>query len=221
MVERGEGMAFAAGAMVFPGGRVDEDDRALAGGDMERAARIAAIRETIEETAIPAGLSPLPDPDDCVAIRKALIQGERFSLLLDRFVLKLDLDALVPFARWVPQFHAVRRFDTWFFVAKAAGPAREPVAEGSECASAGWFAADEVLDRDRRGEVRLIFPTRRNLERLARHPDFRAIEEDCASHPVTPITPRKETIGGEEFVTIPEGIGYPVTREKLDGLWRG
>jgi len=28
-------------------------------------------------------------------------------------------------------------------------------------------------------------------------------------------------VNGERFITIPEGIGYPVTREKLDGLWRG
>jgi hypothetical protein len=33
--------------------------------------------------------------------------------------------------------------------------------------------------------------------------------------------PWLETVDGEEFVTIPEGIGYPITREKLDGLWRG
>jgi hypothetical protein len=30
MVERSEGMAFAAGALVFPGGRIDEADRRLA-----------------------------------------------------------------------------------------------------------------------------------------------------------------------------------------------
>ncbi|MFL6801753.1 MAG: NUDIX hydrolase, partial [Sphingomicrobium sp.] len=29
MVERAEGMAFAAGALVFPGGRIDEADRRL------------------------------------------------------------------------------------------------------------------------------------------------------------------------------------------------
>jgi hypothetical protein len=30
-----------------------------------------------------------------------------------------------------------------------------------------------------------------------------------------------EEIDGENFITIPEGVGYPVTRERLDGLWRG
>src|SRR5205823_11603758 len=64
MVERAEGMAFAAGALVFPGGRIDEADRRLAeqlGLDADWPARIAAIRETIEETAVPVGLAPVPD----------------------------------------------------------------------------------------------------------------------------------------------------------------
>ena len=55
MVERSAKMAFAAGALVFPGGGVEAGDHALAArvaGAMDRdeaAARIAAIRETIEE----------------------------------------------------------------------------------------------------------------------------------------------------------------------------
>ena len=44
---------------------------------------------------------------------------------------------------------------------------------------------------------------------------------DAQAHPVEPISPWVEEIEGESFITIPEGIGYPVTREKLDGLWRG
>jgi len=72
MVERSEGMAFAAGALVFPGGRIDEADRRLAGelrlGE-DGAARIAAIRETIEETAIPAGLASPPGPSTASSSR--------------------------------------------------------------------------------------------------------------------------------------------------------
>src|SRR5436305_14361549 len=54
MMERAQTMAFAAGALVFPGGRIDADDHAsaaaLAPDLSDAAARIAAIRETIEET---------------------------------------------------------------------------------------------------------------------------------------------------------------------------
>ena len=61
MVERAEGMAFAAGALVFPGGRIDQADIALAASLDANGAAVAAIRETLEETGIPAGLIPSPD----------------------------------------------------------------------------------------------------------------------------------------------------------------
>ena len=64
MVERSAGMTFAGGAMVFPGGRIDAADEALAAryGHPDAAARIAAIRETIEESSVGGGMAPTPDP---------------------------------------------------------------------------------------------------------------------------------------------------------------
>ena len=59
VVERSANMAFAAGAIVFPGGRVDAADRALASalGRADEAAKVTAIRETIEETGVVAGVT--------------------------------------------------------------------------------------------------------------------------------------------------------------------
>ena len=129
--------------------------------------------------------------------------------------------SLTPFARWVPKFHAVRRFDTLFFVARCPhGDWRPQVVEG-ECAGAAWMTAADVLEREQRGEARLIFPTRRTLERLALHADFDAIRADALAHPIEPVTPWVEERGGEKFITIPDDLGFPVTQEKLDGLWRG
>ena len=223
MVERAKGMAFAGGALVFPGGRIDEGDRALAGDDpgQHSAAAIASIRETLEEAAIPTGISPIPSPDLCRELQSALLAGADFGGLLKAHDLSLEVQALTPFARWVPKFHAVRRFDTLFFVAPAPEPTPEPHVMGTECAGGFWITAEEALAREQRGEARLIFPTRRNLERLALHSSFEAIRADALAHPVEPITPWAEQIGGEDYITIPEGLGYPVTREKLDGLWRG
>lgn len=220
MVERAKGMAFAGGAMVFPGGRIDENDREL-GGDDTAAAKVAAVRETIEETAVPVALDPKPDADLALKLQRELLADVPFSSLLDEHGLSLALDALVPFARWVPRFHATRRFDTLFFIARAPGPDWRPNVCGGECTGAFWISAREALERDRAGESRLIFPTRRNLERLALHDSFEALRADALSHAVEPISPWVEELGGENYITIPEGIGYPVTREKLDGLWRG
>ncbi|MFP5329128.1 MAG: NUDIX hydrolase [Alphaproteobacteria bacterium] len=220
MVERAQGMAFAGGALVFPGGRIDASDR-LAGEGDEDAARVAAIRETVEETAIPAGLAPVPPAEQALELQKALLEERDFESLLEQFGIRLDLDALTPFARWVPKFHAARRFDTLFFLARAPDIDWEPRIVEGECSGAYWITAEEALERDRRGEARLIFPTRRNLERLAQHSNFEAMVADARAHSVAPITPWVEEVDGENFITIPEGAGYPVTREKLDGLWRG
>ena len=221
MVERAEGMAFAAGAWVFPGGRIDEADRALAERLGIDAAAVAAIRETLEETAVPLGLSPVPDGQAALDLQRELVGEADFGGLLLSAGLSLDAGALTPFARWVPKFHAVRRFDTLFYLAEAPPGDWQPQVIAGECAGAAWLRAADVLERERLGQGRLIFPTRRTLERLAQHGSFEEIRADAQAHPVEPVTPWVEERNGEKFITIPDNLGFPVTQEKLDGLWRG
>lgn len=221
MVERAGGMAFAAGALVFPGGRIDEADRALGQARGMDPAAVAAIRETVEETAVPVGLAPVPDAATARAIQDSLVTEAHFPDVLNGCGFQLDAEVITPFARWVPKFHAVRRFDTLFFVARCPDGEWEPRVIEGECSGAFWLTAPEVLDRDRRGEARLIFPTRRNLERLAQHSNFDEIRADALAHSIEPVTPWIEERDGEQFITIPDHLGYPVTQERLDGLWRG
>src|SRR3546814_7080844 len=107
-------MDFAAGALVFPGGAVDEADAELAaahGGDLavdEAAARIAAIRETLEESGLVLGLRNCPDADLAYQIREQMKQGESFAALLGEYGLELDLAEFVPFARWLPDRKSTR-----------------------------------------------------------------------------------------------------------------
>jgi 8-oxo-dGTP pyrophosphatase MutT (NUDIX family) len=221
MVERAEGMAFAAGALVFPGGRIDQADLALGQRLGIEGAVVAAIRETVEETAVPAGIRPTPTHSGAADLQSALAADRDFAELLRGGGYSLDAAALTPFARWVPKFHAVRRFDTLFFVAQAPDGDWSPRVIERECAGAMWVAAAEVLDRERRGEARLIFPTRRTLERLALHASFDEIRADALAHRIDPVTPWVEEVDGEKFITIPDDLGFPVTRERLEGLWRG
>lgn len=223
MVERAQGMAFAGGALVFPGGRIDEEDRTLAAALAfeDAAERVAAIRETVEETAIPVGLDPLPSRDEALSLQRDLAAGRPLFQLLAEHRLTLAPETLVPLARWVPKFHAKRRFDTLFFLAAAPPGDWQPNAQPGECTGAFWVTAAEVLKRDRAGEAQLIFPTRRTLERLAQHSSFAAMAADAKAHTIEPITPWVEDSKGERFIAIPDDIGFPVTREKLEGLWRG
>lgn len=221
MVERAGGMAFAAGALVFPGGRIDDGDRELACELGADAAAVAAIRETLEETAVPVGLTPLPDRATARALQDELVADRQLVDVLREQGIALEASALTPFARWVPKFHAVRRFDTLFFIARCPPGEWQPRVIEGECAGAEWVTAANVLDRDRTGEARLIFPTRRTLERLAQHASFDAIRADALRHEIVPVTPWVEERDGERFITIPADLGYPVTQERLDSVWRG
>ncbi len=221
MLERAETMAFAAGALVFPGGRIDPDDETLAQRfpDLpDAAARIAAIRETIEETGVAPALRPAPD---AAALREAMAAGRLFAALLDEMGLSLDLDALTPFARWCPNFREARRFDTLFYLAEAPpGGGTLHCADETESVHTFWASAATVLAEIEAGRAKAIFPTRRNLERLARFASLAEAQADADRHEVRRITPWVEEREGRRFVCIPEGIGYPVTAEPYESARR-
>lgn len=223
MVERTAGMAFAGGAMVFPGGRIDNQDRALAAetGYPDAAFRIAAIRETLEETGVPVGLNPLPSPSLAALLQARLHEGAALGGLLAEHGLSLRTDALAPFARWKPAFHQARIFDTLFFLAEAPAGDWQPRPQAGECEAVEWLSARDVLDRVADGRARAIFPTMRNLERLGRFDSIAAARADAAAHPIETITPWIADFDGEPHLIIPEGLGYPVTREPLASVRRG
>ncbi len=216
ITERTGQMAFAAGALVFPGGRIDADDHRTAELLGTDAARVAAVRETIEETGLAPGLAPAPDPATVQALRDGIADEEPFASLLGAHGLAIDAEALTPFARWCPNFRETRRFDTLFFLAAAPAGAAAPSISAHEAVRAFWASAANVLAEVDAGRAHVIFPTRRNLERLASFGSIAEARADAARHPVTRITPWVEERGGAPHVCIPEGIGYPVTSEPLE-----
>ncbi len=225
MVERSRAMVFAGGALVFPGGRVDPGDVALAerlGLDAEDgAARVAAIRETIEEAGLPIGLDHMPSPADLATLRAALHGGEPFASALAQARLTLGPDALTGFARWLPAHKTSRIFDTRFYLARL--PAGAPVASVDETENVRliWTTAQAVLDDADAGRATIIFPTRRNLERLARFASVDDAIADARAHAIRTITPWSETRDGVEHLCIPDDLGYPVTSEPMSAAIRG
>ena len=225
LVERARTMAFAGGALVFPGGRIDPGDRALAerlGGEPDdAAARIAAIRETIEEAGLAIGLDPAPSPEALTTLRAALHAGRPFADALDEAGATVTLDALVPFARWLPDHPGMRIFDTRFYLARL--PADAPAASVDETENVRllWAGAAQVLADADAGLAQIIYPTRRNLERLAQFADFAEAEAHARAIPVTTITPFAETRDGRPHLCIPYGLGYPVTAEPMRDVSRG
>ena len=228
MVERAATLAFAGGAMVFPGGRVDPGDHRLAErvphlAPDEAAARVAAIRETLEETGLAIGFSATPDV--LAAMRRRLHAGESFATLLHEAGLVLDLAVLVPFARWRPEpseEHGLARiFDARFYLATLPADAPPATVDHSENVRLVWTSAAELLAAADAGRATIIYPTRRNLERLARFADFAAAVADAARHPVQVITPRVEHRDGRAWLCIPEDAGYPICAEPVAAAVRG
>jgi 8-oxo-dGTP pyrophosphatase MutT (NUDIX family) len=215
MMERTRNMAFAAGALVFPGGRIDPDDEALAerigDGTEHAAARVAAIRETIEETGLAPAVVPAPDAATASQLRQELEEGTPFSVLIETLGLSLDLDSLTPFARWCPTFKEARRFDTLFFVAEA--PEGAATAAEAEAVRTLWATAEQVLEEANAGRARIIFPTRRNLERLALFSSIEEARADADRYKVRKIVPWLEERDGVQWLCIPDDLGYPVTAE--------
>lgn len=219
IVERSAAMRFAGGALVFPGGRVDPGDHALAAlhaGDADDlAARIAAIRETIEEAGLAIGVSGLPGN-----ARAELYAGTPVGEVLAGHA--LDLDALVPFARWLPPGDVSHKvFDTRFYLARLPeGAGDAATVDGNENVRLFWASARAVLDAADAGTARIIYPTRRNLERLAQYASFAEAVADARAHPIETITPWIELRDGEERLCIPEGLGYPVTSQPVKAAFR-
>jgi len=224
-VERAKAMVFAGGALVFPGGRIDPGDRALAltfpGDPEDIAARIASIRETIEEVGVPIGLTPAPGSGALSALRAALHAGISLGEALHDTGIAIDPAPLIPFARWLPAHAHMRIFDTRFYLARLPGGAPDPVVDDTENVRVFWATAQAVLDDADAGRARIIFPTRRNLERLARFASFDDAAADAARHPIHTITPWTEDRDGVSHLCIPENLGYPVTSEPITSAMRG
>jgi len=221
MVRRSAAMKFAAGAAVFPGGRVDPDDRALAVAVAphlpvdDGAARIAAIRETLEETGLLLGLRHDGDHQRTIALREGLHAGESLSMLLRDVRAEFDLDALVAFSRWRPNFEHSRLFDTRFYLTSISGDLPELSVSEAENSHIFWIDPSTALAKAQNDELQIIFPTRRNLERLAIARRFHDAVTSAKAFLPKRIIPFVADVGGEMHLCIREDCGYPVTSEAV------
>ena len=231
MTVRSRNMTFAGGMAVFPGGRVDEADFALGEAVTqgyatgltpdEAAHQIAAVRETLEETGLALGLSGTIDARSAHAARAMLEEKKAMAPVLDAFGWSLDLDQIVPFARWYPKNERIPRvYDTRFYLANLGTGDVEVSTDQAENTRLFWVSAKGALEMAERDEIKLIFPTRRNLERLALFASFAEARAQAEAIPVKTIIPQVDTSGAKPMLRIMEDAGYPVTAELLETVAR-
>jgi 8-oxo-dGTP pyrophosphatase MutT (NUDIX family) len=218
---------FNSGALVFPGGSVDKGDQEIiarpelySGGEgLDQAAlsfRIAAIRETFEESGIllarPRGSNSLVDAKRAGEIeaghRAALCESKiSFEKVLTDSRMVLALDLLVPYAHWITPEGMPKRFDTWFFLA-AAPPEQAGAHDGKESTDSIWLSPREALAGGDSGRFKLPFPTTRNLIRLGKQPSVQAALDDMSGKAIVTVMPVMTKLNGGRQLRIPLEAGY-------------
>src|SRR5712672_1523754 len=218
---------FNSGALVFPGGSVDNGDRDIiarselySGGDgLDEATisfRIAAIRETFEESGIllarPNGSKALVDAKTASVIEAAhradLCDSKiTFLKVLADNGMVLALDELVPYAHWITPEGMPKRFDTWFFLA-AAPPEQAGAHDGKESTDSIWVSPREALEGGETGRFKLPFPTTRNLIKLGKQRSVAAALEYARQQPIVTVMPVMIKDGDKRQLRIPAEAGY-------------
>jgi 8-oxo-dGTP pyrophosphatase MutT (NUDIX family) len=221
LVRRRADVGFAAGAYVFPGGTLDDEDgdarwgrfltmppvealegAADPGGPPPMTFVVAALREAFEETGVllTEGEAPSRFPE----LRKALVSDRTgFLEIVGELGIRLAGDRLVLCARWITPRSLMRRYDARFFLAEApAGIEVDP--ELGELVEHVWIRPAAALERYFDEDFPMLFPTARTLGWLA---DFDA---DVATwmarfraRRVEPILPRLRRVEDGVVSVIP------------------
>lgn len=232
MVQRHHQIDFAAGALVFPGGKTHAADhdsrwaaRILDAGGVEgeqRALRIAAVREAYEEAGVLIARRADGGEfrgDEAADRERAAIAAApgAFLDLIAGLDLRLDLSALTVFARWITPEMMPKRFDTWFFVGHAP---QEQLArcDGMETVDAAWIAPREALRLGAAGERTVIFPTRMNLQLLAEATSAEDAVRRARDRPLVPVEPKMTDGPDGRFLVIPPDAGYGEIRAPASSL---
>ncbi len=231
MVVRHHQIDFASGALVFPGGKVDEGDFAVrdlcqgtgSADDTEVAMMAGAIREAFEECGIllarPAGSDALVDAARLEALesyRERLNDGEvSLRTFLEQESLELACDELVPFAHWITPDMMPKRFDTKFYL--AAAPADHlAVHDGRESVDSVWIRPEDALAGIETGKYTIIFPTRLNVEMLDESQSVEAAVADAGARDIVTVLPWTEKRADGMYLCIPADAGYRVSEEKME-----
>ena len=231
LVRRHGKSGFMAGAHVFPGGTLDDDDRGwtrVRGRAAPDAAEllgetdavlavglhVAAVRETFEEAGVL--LADGSVAIDLTATRTRLHQGETFRALAEEHDLTLRIDHLVPWARWVTPLVERRRYDARFVLARAPS-GQEAAHDKIEVTAGEWLSPAGALEKWEAGEIQLPPPTLRTIEQLA---DLRSVDaafararEDAPPRVVMPhFVP-----GDRPALVLPGDPEHPVDERRISG----
>jgi 8-oxo-dGTP pyrophosphatase MutT (NUDIX family) len=175
--------------------------------DAGRSLLVAAVRELFEEAGVLLASDAAErtvemtaaDLDASAAARAAMRSGELpFSEYLLRRDWFADTRALALFSHWITPASEPRRYNTHFFFAVA--PANQAAqADAYETHDGIWIHPSVALERYRKGEMHLVYPTIKHLERLAAFDSVESAQRYARDKTVLTIMP----LDGDDDFAIP------------------
>lgn len=208
---------FAAGAYVFPGGKIDESDAdeefeprmPQTGRDAEPEALLAALRELFEET----GLLLADRFLEIGALereRSRLLAGEAtFGDVAREHDLSFRSTHVCYFARWITPARFSRRYDTRFFLAELPPDRRHFTPQlTDEIVDHMWVTPAQAVRLFRNGRLPMLFPTRVTLQALSEFGSIEQVFTRYATQRVEPVTPRLLIRGHSIRPVLPGEPGY-------------
>jgi 8-oxo-dGTP pyrophosphatase MutT (NUDIX family) len=167
-------MDFAAGMVVFPGGRVDAADES--GWDYPA--------ELLQRHAADWNQSSIGTDPDAAATSAGTVLAAAIREVNEEAGLSIDAANLRPWANWITPTDMPKRFDTYFYVAKPA-PGAEPQHQTTEAWKSLWMPVDAILEAEAAGTLKLMPPTYYLLKEIA---GFSSVEGVwSAEHAVVPV----------------------------------
>ncbi|WP_349829054.1 NUDIX hydrolase [Brevibacterium litoralis] len=140
-------MDFAAGVVVYPGGRVDPQDHE-AGAALGLTTEVAAAHAKAWEL---SSVAENPGFESVIlACAQREVQEETGAVLAP--------EKLKPWANWITPPGRTKRFDTFFFVARGAeiGDMKH---QTTEAHTSEWLSTEYVLAEEEAGNLKLMRPT--------------------------------------------------------------
>ena len=230
MVVRHHQIDFASGALVFPGGKIDQGDTEVRDycdvadntDEADLSLMAGAIREAFEECGIllarTQGESALVSGERLLTLdqyREPLNQGEiTLRDFLEQEQLLLACDQLRRFAHWVTPTMMPKRFDTHFYLAVAPDD-HLAVHDGYESVDSIWISPGDALAGAGDGTYTIIFPTRLNVEMLGESKSVAQAMEMATNRNIVSVEPWAEQRHDGTYLCIPPEAGYRISEEKM------
>ena len=173
-------MDFAAGMVVFPGGRVDAADQLMVSmeppSDQVVDFHATAWRHT----------SLAENGADATKVQASVMLAAAQRELFEETGCRLEAEELLPWANWVTPPRRPKRFDTFFYVAFP-GQEQTPRHQTTEAASSVWMPVSGLLHAHSAGELELMRPTLTLLKQLDELGSIAAIVD--LTTPIMPVHP--------------------------------